>query len=1425
MRRYGVWLAICILGGMSIARADYQAVYLNDKPEVRYLVQKIDTLIIKQQWDEAVQKIQELIVEHPGVVFRTTEHHFRGVRHHGLSLLVELPEACRAAYRRRYDPKARRLIETAPGEAGLRLVVARYLFTPTADKAILRLAAIALERGEARQGAYWLEQLLLKHPADKLPGQQVAMLGFCYRRGGMLAPLRALLQRSAKRKLGIRIGNKRRMLAGYLRDLLSDAEADSKRLWNLESWPVFGGNWSQSRIAPFEVSTNKKARWTRSFPTGISKFTYPWRSKPSYRGQLPIRHHASVGGGSVYISNGHMLYAMSLFSGQLLWEAGPLVQRVETPQGKLQPYGVTYHRGSVYANLEIPSEGRPQTWLRYLIRTPLPMRVLVRVAATTGKILWKTSRPKLGADAFVNRISLLCPPVIRGNVAYVAGAYHEGYFKYYLLAFDIRDGSLKWKRRIGGGQQALNLFGRPFRELIGSMPALFGGRIYLCSNLGFISCLDAETGEILWVARYSRLRIPTTQTHLLPPVDVHWYSRPPLVTQGLVISAPVDSRFLYAMDANTGKLRWVIEAEGDHIVLGVTGGKLYTAGRRLRAFFVQSGKMAILPRALKSTEGPVIGQGALTAKVGYVCTRKTMYRFSTSDLRILSRSQPAVLGNLTLVGNVRIAVGKSTRNGPGRVAAYYDWNEFQANLLGMIAKAPQEPFGYNGLASIYAQRGKFEPALKYFKKGLVRARRETTREYRDAVRRARAGIHSLFLARARKLRAQGRIAAALDDLDQAALHAVGGSAGLWVMQVRLDIMAARGDLQAVAELVDQIEELHGKAVIRDGNKQTTAGLAALVRLARLYVGANRGHEAVAVYQRILMWHPEDEFGGLSGKLLAYQAIEQLKKTYDPSIYSKWNQQAIARFRLARQSGSLGELESIRQRYPNCTILPRVILLMARRLIDKSRPIEAKNILQDFLRASKPTAAYLPTARYLLFKALDKNKMYASAKGILLEMVEQYDGVKIQLGEEQQLDLGDYARRRLAEKLYRTLDARPPMRDLKLGSGNSPAWKISLEVAGNMRLLEVGGACPPKYRDRFFVEDGGLLSCRSATDGKSLWKTQAGVQLMGLAWSRGKLIAWMREGLVAAYDPADGRRLWHTQMPGAVGAVRVARGLVAIVVPDSDGRQQQSKMVLLDAVSGQLTWVSQFSAVSVPAPLISRRHLIAWTVRRPGDVLLFDLGTGQVSRPFRLGLNQLISAPVLFGDDRLALPLSRKKLLIYNLWRGEKVREIAVVDGILDSKLMAGQRSILISTGGRELEAYNTSGRRIWRLKLDRQSILRRQIVHEHCFLVTQGFAGMGAQSKQAVVIDMRSGNILWQAYLGDAGTPVWRMVVSQGYLIVQLGYREAMKLVVIDRKTGKRAAEWRVGSSRGAYPTIAGGRLIVAMFDQIHAYGGVRRKK
>ncbi len=112
-------------------------------------------------------------------------------------------------------------------------------------------------------------------------------------------------------------------------------------------------------------------------------------------------------------------------------------------------------------------------------------------------------------------------PVFAGETGYVAD------YKGGVYAFDINSGDQLWHRD-------LNL------KLTSGL-SIQEGRLLLGSNLGDVIALNPDDGSELWRSKVS--------SEVLTP---------PLSAQGYVIVRSIDGR-LYALDAATGKRRWVFE--------------------------------------------------------------------------------------------------------------------------------------------------------------------------------------------------------------------------------------------------------------------------------------------------------------------------------------------------------------------------------------------------------------------------------------------------------------------------------------------------------------------------------------------------------------------------------------------------------------------------------------------------------------------------------------------------------------------------------------------------------------------------------------------------------------------------------------------------------------------------------------------------
>ncbi len=189
------------------------------------------------------------------------------------------------------------------------------------------------------------------------------------------------------------------------------------------------------------------------------------------------------------------------------------------------------------------------------------------VVTENPKLLWQ-SQPLSSTVPGLPRMS---PPVTAGGLVFVGGT--DGIVR----AFDAATGKTRWKARTGGA--------------IRMPPAIWQGRAFVGSGDGWLYAFEAATGRQLW-------RFRAAPAERLIPVYGTLMSTWPvaggvLVDNGVVYAAAgianYDGTYLYALDAQTGKVKWHNNTSGHldedartgvslqgHLLLH--DGKLYLAG-------------------------------------------------------------------------------------------------------------------------------------------------------------------------------------------------------------------------------------------------------------------------------------------------------------------------------------------------------------------------------------------------------------------------------------------------------------------------------------------------------------------------------------------------------------------------------------------------------------------------------------------------------------------------------------------------------------------------------------------------------------------------------------------------------------------------------------------------------------------------------
>lgn len=158
------------------------------------------------------------------------------------------------------------------------------------------------------------------------------------------------------------------------------------------------------------------------------------------------------------------------------------------------------------------------------------------------KLLWSTDQVGAGFSS----------PVISGGKIYING---ESGKIAHLFVFDL-NGKLLWKYANGpeffGEGYSANFPGAR------SAPTIYNGLVYICSGMGRIACLDAETGQEKWAM--------DMVAGLGGKMNYFGYSESLLVDNSKVYCYPGgDEANLAALDRLTGKVLWKSKGRGDGV--------------------------------------------------------------------------------------------------------------------------------------------------------------------------------------------------------------------------------------------------------------------------------------------------------------------------------------------------------------------------------------------------------------------------------------------------------------------------------------------------------------------------------------------------------------------------------------------------------------------------------------------------------------------------------------------------------------------------------------------------------------------------------------------------------------------------------------------------------------------------------------------
>jgi hypothetical protein len=163
------------------------------------------------------------------------------------------------------------------------------------------------------------------------------------------------------------------------------------------------------------------------------------------------------------------------------------------------------------------------------------------------------------------------PPVVHGDLLYVAMREGEGGERLAVAAFSRHTGRMWWRcpvASIGASQGAYH------EDLL----TLAGDTLYFNTNAGAVVAIDTADGRVQWAHLYQQWDAGDSTRFAGP-------QRPPspvLYAQGIVVCLPVDAAGMFALDAASGRPLWFDpEARDFTELLAAADGTLVASGKQL----------------------------------------------------------------------------------------------------------------------------------------------------------------------------------------------------------------------------------------------------------------------------------------------------------------------------------------------------------------------------------------------------------------------------------------------------------------------------------------------------------------------------------------------------------------------------------------------------------------------------------------------------------------------------------------------------------------------------------------------------------------------------------------------------------------------------------------------------------------------------
>lgn len=1396
--------------------------------EVAKLLEKAAVLEKQGKWEAAIEHYQKILQSYPHRVVEVENNLYQSSEQVVLKRLAALPAEAQKRYQELTRVDARQSFAQLDLE---KLTVFPYSILCTEEGLGMLwhivdwyLARERYQEAVSYLTAYLKNDLVIPEQKEEVLLGCQARLGLCYYALGEKQFLQELEKRIGRKRYNkeLLLGENKRTVVEYVGFLTNHMKERLSILDKDVSWPMYGKNVGHTFVSE-EPIAELKHRWFIRIPLAVRDMQpNNFYNEMPRSAEGPPPYYPVIAEGTIFINNGKDVFAYDLFSSRLKWHYQGLLPRLKSNECHEQIiHKATYHNGSLYVNVEgdTPTQ-RAEHWSIYQIRKVIPERRLVKLDAKTGQFQWQVKNEKGDDESFENKVSFMSPPVVWGKYLYSGVTELSGLFNSYVVAIRPDNGEIAWKTLIGSAQQELNMFGRPVREAVGSNVATGNGRLYYLTNLGACAALDILSGRMEWLYRYERIPIYIPDRALFNTIyrDPSWFHSPIILANNFIYFAPLDSQYLYCLDAWTGELRWRRHRGSHRYLLTVAEGKVVLGGQNLEVLNAFTGGSLQEFRNIER----VAGMGMVAEASFYCPGYRHLYCLDLKDLTMTRREWPEVaLDN----GHILQADSVLIRASPSSLYAFFDLEATEDRLK----KLTGNPLGYLKLAHLYTQKNSLSQAEEMYQQLLTLS--QSSRRMNNQFYQAQAenGLVHIYSRMATREEESGQWQGMHKFYSQALRYAKEADD-------IIPILLAEYRYYQKVQQYEPMKECLGKLLGTYGQKNVclpptgmpvSLAVYASHLLARHYEDTKDPAEAVKIYQNILHQYADRNYEGMNAGKWAGKNIQRLVKTspQGQKIYRIFDEQAQKLYEDAQQKpGKSNEFLTILERYPNTQYFAEIYVAMTKALIQEGKNRDAIEHLRRFIR-ERPEDASLLKAYALLIECYENMKMHTTAKAILEHLGRSYAEQTVTIDKET-VRLADYVQQKLAQKVYSEVDA-PYIPDLRLWESETPKYQF-WEYSQNelLRLLEVSGTPAPQYRDLVFLNLGDTLYCRDGATGRLRWR-------QNLGWTRGvgfigdRLFAWTRNQVIAL-DAQTGETSWKNNVPNRFVSLTLGRDVLAAL--SYDAQKEYATVALCKPDSATIIWSTTFPGKEPGDIILGKDTLLAYA-KNPSGLFAHNLVSKVLlqrwNEPEERQSGTWQFYPVVTNPDYLCLVRDTRWVEGYRLpslkaaWRYD-------ASSLVRSSVDGNEEYLSFVCKNNQLVMLDIqSGDMKWSWQVPANSMPYR-LVPDWETLYFLADKEEGRQEKIHLwALDVQNGALRWAAPISQERSRVnISHLLTQRYLVLTVN-RWAMgwqsTVMVYDKFSGEKVKQYEVrGGDRGRTTTevcVRGGHLWLVKDNACWALG------